>query len=117
MQTDTCSCTQAHADASGQMQVKADERTWTQIDAEQTVFCAWVDEPEDASGHCMFVHKLSGHPIYDNTNVYSMVEGGGILLSVSTFNHKRVPMSCLHALEANNWINNGTTTNGSEVGS
>ena len=48
-------------------------------DAEQTVFCAWVDEPEDVSGRCMFVHKFSGHPIYDNTNVYSMVDRNGRL--------------------------------------
>ena len=33
--------------------------------------------------------------------------GGGVcaLLSVSAFNHERVPMSCLY-LEANNWTNN-----------
>ena len=77
MQTKACSCTQTHADASGQMHLKAGEPTWTQIDTEQTAFCAWVDEPEDISRCCMFVHKFSGHPIYDNTNVYSMVEGDG----------------------------------------
>ena len=37
--------------------------------------------------------------------------GMGTLLSVFTFNHERVPMSCLQrldALEANNWTNNNS---------
>ena len=37
--------------------------------------------------------------------------GVGALLCVSTFKHKRAPMSCLHALEANNWINNNLQRN------
>ena len=31
--------------------------------------------------------------------------GVGTLLSVSAFNYERAPMSCLRALEANNWTN------------
>ena len=40
--------------------------------------------------------------------------GVGTLLSVSTFNHKRAPMSCLqrlNVLKANNWTNNNIQRN------
>ena len=62
------------------MQMQVDKCRRKQMNAHgrrATAFCAWVDEPEDVSGHCMFVHKFSGHLIYDNMNVYSMVEGDG----------------------------------------
>ena len=54
-----------------------DLHIFSQMDAEQTAFTVWVDEPEDVSGRRTFVQKLSGCPICDNTNVYSMEEGGG----------------------------------------
>ena len=36
---------------------------FSQIDAEQTAFTVCVDEPEDVSGHWIFVQELSGCPI------------------------------------------------------
>ena len=54
-----------------------DLRIFLQRDTGQTAFTVCVDEPEDMSGHWTFVQELAGRPICDNTNVYSMEEGGG----------------------------------------
>ena len=37
-------------------------------------------------------------------------EGGGRSFECFSIYHERVPMSCLHALEANNWTNNNLCT-------
>ena len=37
----------------------------------------------------------------------SAKEGGGYSFKYSAFNHERAPMSCLHALEANNGVTCG----------
>ena len=64
----------------------------------------------------MYHSLVKEHPLAEHLTSL-LKRGVGTLSSVSAFNHKRVPMSCLQqfdALEANNWINrnaqNGATS-------
>ena len=74
MQTKACSCTQTHADASGQMQVKADEPAWTQSELHSVR--GWMNLKTYQDVACLFTNFWDT-PLQDNTNVYSMVEGDG----------------------------------------
>ena len=83
-------------------------RRWTQSKLHS--LCVWMNLKTCLDvGH---LFKNLRDALYVVTRMSTAWKRGvGALLSVSTFKHKRVTMSCLHALEANNWTNNNLQRN------